>query len=152
MITLSNLKGAFNKSAILTPHEKAVKKLLNKFGGFVRKTQRNSMKRGKPGQVSDPGKPPLRHARNPDFKNTIFYFVDVKSKNVVIGPVLIRGKSQTTPMPGALEYGGRSWLIRRGRAPRLVNIRPRPGATLAYQKTIKKQLPDLIAGGIMREA
>lgn len=152
-VTLSNVKMMFNAKAILTPAEKFQNKLLGKFGGATRKTQQNSMKRGAPGQVSAAGKPPLRHSHNPDIKNTVFYFVDVKKKDVVIGMVLL-ARRHYEPMPGVLEHSGRQQVsLRRGRGSkrRVVDVRARPSATPAFKKTIDKQLPALIAGGIMKE-
>jgi len=149
-ITLSNVKFQFNKGAILTPAEKATKTLLNKFGGYCRRIQMNSLKRGKPGQVSQPGKPPLRHSRQVDIKNTVFFFTDVPRKEVVIGMVLLEGK-RGEPMPGVLERSGTSRIKSRGKI-KTVRVQARPSATPAFDKTIKKQLPALIEGGIMREA
>jgi hypothetical protein len=155
---VNNPKSYFNKNAILTPAEKFQKTLLSKFGSAVRTTQRNSMKKGGPGKVSEPGKAPLRHSRKLDIKETVFFFVDVKKKDVVIGMVLAVGKNNgDEPMPGQLEYGGVDYTewqgkkrgYRRRKEP--LRIRPRPGAHLAFKKTIDKQLPRLIAGGIMRE-
>lgn len=158
-ITLSNVAIHFNAKAILTPAEKAQKKLLDKFGGFTKRTQQNSLKRGKPGprggkQRSKPGQPPLRHSSRPDIKNTVFYFVDLAAKDVVIGMVLLSGKPRGgRAMPGVLEHSGPASIKTgvRGKE-RTVNVEARPSSTPAFQKTIKKQLPGLIAGGIMREA
>lgn len=154
-ITLKDVKFHFNKDAILTPAQKFQKRLLNKFGATVRATQRNSMKRGKPGQASHPGNPPLRHSSRPDIKETVFYFVDVNKKDVVIGMVLLAQGSATNPMPGVLEHSGTSIMrSRKGRTERrkkAVHIEARPSAVPAFKKTIEKQLPGLIAGGIMRE-
>lgn len=151
-ITLKDVKFHFNAKAILTPAEKFQRTLLNRFGATVRKTQRNSLKRGKPGVSSMPGRPPLRHSRSPDIKNTVFYFVDVKRKDVVIGMVLLSDKSSTgKPMPGVLEHSGTTQIQERNRKIKTVNVLARPSATPAFDKTIEKQLPGLIAGGIMRE-
>lgn len=157
-ITLSNVSIHFNAKAILTPAEKAQKSLLNKFGGFTRRTQRNSLKRGKIGPRggalhSKPGEPPHRHSNRPDIKNTVFYFVDVAAKDVVIGMVLLSGKPRGgRAMPGVLEHSGQASIKTgvRGKQ-KIVTVESRPSATPAFQKTIKSQLPGLIAGGIMRE-
>lgn len=157
-ITLSNVSVVFNQKAILTPAERFQNRLLHKFGGSCRKTQQYSLRRGSPGQVSKPGKPPLRHATRPDFKYTVFYFADVRAKDVVIGPVLLSGKSAASPVPQLLEKGGltRMSIARRRnrRAKKIVdvNISARPSARPAFEKTINKQLPALIKGGIMAEA
>ena len=150
-ITLSNVATHFNKPAIMTPAEKFQNRLLNKFGATVRRTQQNSLKRGKPGQVSDPGKPPLRHSASPDIKNTVFYFVDRPKKDVVIGMVLLSGKpSGERAMPGVLEHSGVA-LVKSRKKVLAARIEMRPSAVPAFEKTIKKQLPGLIKGGIKRE-
>ncbi len=170
-ITLDKVKGSFDASTILWPTNAFVKKLLHKFGGYVRRTQRNSMKKGKYGvgerggrQRSVPGKPPLRFSENPDIKNTVFYYADPVRKEVVIGMVLLRKRSSAgMPMPGVLEYGGvaniRSARTREdrkakraGKHMRAVNVMPRPSAVPAFEKAIKKFLPELISEGIMKEA
>jgi hypothetical protein len=151
--TLSEVRFFFDKRAIMTPAEKFQHNLLSKFGATVRKVQRNSLKRGRPGQKSMPGKPPLRHSGRPDIKDTVFFFVDRAEKNVVIGMVLLDGKPQgDRAMPGVLEHGGIT-LLRHGQrqASKQATVMPRPSATPAFDKVIKTQLPSLIEGGIMRE-
>lgn len=157
-ITLKDVGLHFNTRAIMTPAEKAQNKLLGKFGGATRRTQQNSLKRGKIGPRggkvhSQPGSPPFRFSNRPDIKNTVFYFVDRPSKDVVIGMVLLSGKPRGgQAMPGVLEHSGHA-SITSGVAgkKRIIPVDSRPSATPAFQKTIKKQLPGLIAGGIMKE-
>lgn len=169
-VTLKNVATHFDKAAIMTPAEKAQNKLLGKFGAYVRRTQMNSLKRAKRGEVSQPGKPPLRHAVRPDIKNTVFFFVDRPRKDVVIGMVLLSEKpSGELAMPGVLEHGGNTRLVslrnqllamesregkeltKRGGKMVVGKVEGRPSATPAFEKVIKRQLPDLIKGGIMRE-
>ena len=157
-ITLSDVKFHFNQKAILTPAEKAQKKLLDKFGGTVRNTQRNSMKRGKVGPRggkvrSQPGNPPFRQSDRLDIKRTVFFFTDAKKKDTVIGMVLLSGRpGGDRAMPGVLEHAGQAEIkAGRGMKRKTINVRERPSSVPAFEKTIKKQLPGLIAGGIMRE-
>lgn len=158
-ITLDKVRGSFNPKAILTPAQKMTKKLLDKFGLTVRRTQMNSMKRGKIGPrggkiPSQIGKPPARHSRLLDIKRTVFSFTDVPKKDVVIGMVLLAGQPRgDRAMPGVLEHSGTA-TIKTGRGmarTKNVTVRERPSSVPAFQKTVKKQLPALIAGGIMRE-
>ncbi len=152
-ITLSDVKLYFDQKAILTPAEKFQKNLLDKFGLTVRKTQKNSMKRGLPGQASAVGKPPLRHSTKVDIKETVFSFTDFREKNVVIGMVLLSGKpSGDRAMPGVLEHAGTAQIVNRATQKiKTIMVQARPSAQPAFEKTIKKQLPGLIEGGIMRE-
>ena len=155
-ITLKDVKFEFNKRAILTPAEKAQKKLLDKFGGYDRKAQQNSLKRGKgPSPIFSP---PHRHSERPDIKDTVFYFTDAKKKEVVIGMVLLSGKpGGDRAMPGVLEHAGEAQVMpskrekMAGKGMQVIKVEARPSAQPAFEKTIKKQLPGLIAGGIMRE-
>ena len=167
-ITLDKVKGSFDASTILWPTKAFVKTLLHKFGGYVRQTQRNSMKRSKIGPLggpipSLPGQPPRRRpGKNPDIKETVFYYADPVRKDVVIGMVLLRNKSAMgEPMPGVLEYGGTSiirtgrWSKKTGNAGRgmkAITVAPRPSAVPAFKKAVKKYLQDLIREGIMPHA
>ncbi len=167
-ITLDKVRGSFDASTILWPTDKFVKKLLHKFGGYVRRTQMNSMKRSKIGPLgapvpSQPGQPPRRKpGKNPDIKDTVFYYVDPTRKECVIGMVLLRNKSSSgQPMPGVLEYGGVAvvrtgrWSKKTGNAGRgmkAIAVQPRPSAVPAFQKAIKKYMDDLLREGIMKEA
>lgn len=162
-ITLSEVRFYLQPEKILSPADKATNTLLHKFGGATRKTQQNSMKQAKPGvkskkrhigstgeQRSLPGQPPLRQPKaRVDIKNTVFYFADAKTKDVVIGMVLLGGR-RGEPMPGVLEHSGQSKVNRFGKI-RTVQVKSRPSSVPAYKKTIKKHLPGLIKGGIMRE-
>ena len=168
-ITLDKVRGSFDASLILNPTNKFVGKLLHKFGGRVRKVQMNSLKRGvigpRGGKVSSrPGQPPRRFSENPDIKNTVFYYADVTRKECVIGMVLLRNKSKSgEPMPGVLEYGGVALIRARrtredrkakraGKGMKAVTVAPRPSAVPAFQKAIKRFLPELIREGIMKAA
>ncbi len=151
--TLKDIKIFFNPKAILTPTEKFQSTLRRKFGAYCRATMRNSLKRasGKR-QRSQPGEPPVRQNGRIDFKDTIFFVDNPTDKTVVIGAVLLPGKDAGNPVPGTLEHGGTvtsGWLVRRLK--RSITIQPRPYAVPAYDRAVAKLLPDLIAGGIMRE-
>jgi hypothetical protein len=156
---LKSVKVAMNAKAIMTPAEKAQAKLLKEFGGYCRRVMMNSIKRARNQfHHANKGKPPLYHDDGAiNFKKTIFFVADVKQKNVVIGGVLLSGtKAGGDPVPGILEHGGAKFgNVRRkhGRdkyVPRTAHEHPYAGP--AFDTAIKKKLPSLIAGGIMREA
>jgi hypothetical protein len=159
-VKLEALKLSWNSQAILTPAEKFQKRLLGSFGAYCMRTQRNSIKRAsQPHQRSDEGSPPLHHAtpllNGQGFKGTIFFAVDLRKKECSIGPVLLNGTAAGGQrVPEVLEKGGVIVLLsgaRRDRRRRSIQVRARPSAQPAFEKTVKKKLPELIAGGIMRE-
>ena len=151
MIDIASIKTIFEAERILAPAEKFQHKLLYQFGAYCRKVQRNSLKRGRPGEVARPGDPPLRHSTSPDIKDTVFYVVDRKAKSVIIGMVLLSGKpGGGEAMPGVLKHSGASRKQRRGRI-KTVRVQEHPSAGPAFRKTVERKLPGLIAGGIMRE-
>ena len=78
------------------------RKVLSRFGAYVRQTAKSSIKRRK--GTSAPGNPPFSHVGT--LKRHIYFAFDPQSRSVVIGPVIFPGKSGKA-LP-ALEYGGKS--------------------------------------------
>ena len=160
-MTLKDVKLTFKPKAITDPAERATKKLLSSFGGYCRAVMRSSIKRARgPHHHAPPGSPPLYHdGGSINYKDTIFFVVDSKAKNVVIGGVLLSGtKADGKPVPGILEHGGAEMGVEPERSKRKGEIHgvkrhaePHPHAEPAFEKAVKKKLPDLIKGGIMRE-
>jgi hypothetical protein len=133
----------FDRTAILNRVTPAEKRVLSKFGAFVRTTARSLIGKPKKG-ISAPGSPPHSHTsdKTATIRNILFSF-DPSRRSVVIGPVRIsRGDGKT---PAALEYGGprRIRIKRQGkRVPVLANFRPRPFMQPAFLKE-QKQLPQM---------
>lgn len=80
-------------------------KILGRMGAFVRRTQRQSMRRRK--AASPAGQPPSAHSgknfpRGPLLKKFIFSEFDLTTNTVVIGPTKL-GRSEA---PSKQEYGG----------------------------------------------
>ncbi len=153
--TIKEVKATFNASAILTPAEKMQRRLLSQFGGYTRVIMRNSIKQASGNEKSQPGSPPLWHRGRISYRDTIFFVVDMREKDVVIGGALLTGTAANgQTVPGILEHGGTAMIrVGKGNAVKKipVTIRARPHAQPAYDIAIKKKLPGLIAGGIMRE-
>lgn len=138
--------GFFDRDAIKAALGVVTHEVLNRFGGFTRKTARRSIKpapktkrskRAGGGQFfgqlrSRPGDPPFSHTGL--LRDFIFYAFDLGRRSVVIGPARLTGRSNTAPH--ALEYGGPS------RAPNgvIVNIRKRPYMNPAFTLA-QKELP-----------
>ena len=169
-VKIEDLKIIWNSQAIMTPAEKFQNRLLFQFGAYCRTVQKNSIKQASNKRaVSQAGEPPVFHPGSlmggKGYRDTIFYAVDTRTKQVSIGPILLNKVAGIggDPTPSVLEKGGTTFLVI-GRSAKVkrrhisgslsvrpLDIRARPSAQPAFEKTVKKQLPRLIAGGIMRE-
>jgi hypothetical protein len=111
------------------------RKVLSKFGAFVRRTAKSSIRKRK--KPAPPGQPPSSHTGL--LKKFIFFGFDPSKRSVVIGPVRLseNGRGEA---PSLLEHGGSAVLKRRGKRKR-VNYRPRP----FMQPAMTKELPNLPA-------
>lgn len=113
------VKGTFfDKAAVTSKLDPALKRLLSKHGAFVRRRSKSSLKYGKGTAVS--GKPPIVHrggmTRTTTNKKTgkaasqglsplrelIFFGYDANKKSVVTGPAL---GGPASGAPSKLEYG-----------------------------------------------
>ena len=110
------------------------RKVLSRFGAYVRQTAKSSIKRRK--GTSAPGNPPFSHVGT--LKRHIYFAFDSQSRSVVIGPVIFPGKSGKA-LP-ALEYGGKS-VRNDGQR---INIQARPFMGPAFSNELK-QLPNIWA-------
>jgi hypothetical protein len=157
-VTLKNVKTMFDSKTVLTPAEKAARKLYGRVGAYCRKVMANSIKPAKSSsQHAAAGAPPLSHTGPINFKRTIFYVVG--KEDVVIGAVLLSNtaasKASNSPLPALLEFGGARGTLssraQRGRRRRPGEIAAHPYAAPALEKTNKK-LPDWLDGCIAQEA
>jgi len=164
----------FHEKQILNPVEKMQFNLLQGFGAYTRTIAKNSMidmyvrgdkkkersrnrKLKKAGflgamnsnAVSKPGNPAF--SKLGQIKKFIFFVSDIKEKNVVIGPEKLYGMEHTNTVE-ILEYGGTAQIFVGWpkRVSKTANYRPRPTMHLAFEKAMKKKLPGLIRGGVMR--
>jgi len=139
-IRLAQAKSSFfDKPAVMSAVDKATRKVLSKFGAFVRTRSRSSIRRRK--KTSAPGQPPSSHLGL--LKDNIFFVFDKSRQSVVIGPILLNQKTHSTPE--ALEYGGPSQVFqgrRERKKLRTVEIRPRPFMGPAFEQEQQK-LPAL---------
>lgn len=85
--------------------DKQTVKALNRIGGTIRLIARRSIRKRK--KSSQPGSPPSSHTNNSvvSLKN-ILYHADLNNSTVIIGPVLLNARSDST-VPQVLEFGGR---------------------------------------------
>ncbi|MBW1649017.1 MAG: hypothetical protein JRJ72_13115 [Deltaproteobacteria bacterium] len=129
----------FDTKTVRSKTDKATRRVLSKFGAFVRQTAKRSMRKRK--KTSQPGKPPSSHTGL--LKKFIFFGYDVVRRSVVIGPVRLTRKGRGEA-PSVLEYGGAVTMrsLRRAGKKRRARIRPRPFMGPAMEKE-KDQLPAL---------
>jgi hypothetical protein len=118
----------FDRSAVKSKVDTRTRKVLSKFGSFVRQTARKSMRKRK--GVSKPGNPPFSHTGL--LKKFLFFGYDANRRSVVIGPVMLPGKKGRAP--SVLEHGGRITLPRGNTA----DVAPRPFMQPAFEKELPK--------------
>ncbi len=124
----------FDRPAVMSATDRAQRKVFSKFGSFVRRTARSSIRKRK--SISEPGQPPSSHTGI--LKRTIFFLYSPETRSVIIGPVLL---NKGTDAPRLLEHGDTVTRRRRKRRVR-VKYRPRPFMGPAFAKE-QQQLPAL---------
>ena len=139
MIGMVCKKMFFDHKAVMRRVDKATRRVLSKFGAFVRTTARSSIRRRK--KASEPGQPPSSHSG--DLRRQIYFGYDRVRESVVIGPARLNQKVGNAPE--ALEYGGAS-VVAEGsrrqsrRRKRRVMVRARPFMGPAMERE-KPKLP-----------
>lgn len=123
----------FDSPKVLGAVDTATRKVFSRFGAFVRRTARGSIRKRK--ASSAPGAPPSSHTGL--LKRFIFFSFDPTRKSVVIGPMRLT-ENNRGDAPSALEYGGTATLDKKKK----VHIRPRPFMGPAFDKE-KPKLPAL---------
>lgn len=134
-LKLPQAKGLFFDRAVVTGSvDKATRKVLSKFGAFVRQSARTSIRKRK--ATSEPEQPPSSHTGL--LKRNIFFVFSPETRSVVIGPILL---NKGTDAPRILEHGDTVVRRRRNRRVRIKYER-RPYMGPAFEKT-QSQLPAL---------
>ncbi len=109
-VALEGAKAAFfDADRIKVAMDRTTRRLLSRFGAYVRTRARTSIRSRK--GTSKPGQPPRSHTGL--LKNFIFFAYDADRHDVVIGPVKTHqvfgdafGRPVTGTVPEVLEYGG----------------------------------------------
>jgi hypothetical protein len=140
----------FDRDRVLKGMSRAERKVLSRFGAFVRQSARQSIRRA-PSQrkpqggtksrraarnSSLPGRPPLSHTGL--LKKHIYFIYDPQRKSVVIGPA--RLNKQTAGALEALEYGGVTQLVTKKKS-RQIDIAARPFMRPAFDQELKALPP-----------
>lgn len=109
-LSVNQAKGLFfDRARVVSAVSKAERRVLSKFGAFVRTRARSSIRTRK--KASQPGRPPSSHTGI--LKGYLFFAYEPSRRSVVIGPaktnqVFFRmdGTPVTGLVPEVLEYGG----------------------------------------------
>jgi hypothetical protein len=131
----------FDTKKVRSAVDRTTRRVLSRFGAFVRRTARSSIRKRK--KTSAPGQPPSSHTGL--LKRFIWFGYEPSKRSVVIGPARLTqgGRGEA---PENLEYGGMATVIRQKRN-RRARIRPRPFMRPAFEKE-QQQLPALWANSI----
>jgi hypothetical protein len=103
----------FDRKKVIDATDRASRRVLSRFGSFVRQRARTSIRRRKGKGTSAPGKPPRSHTGL--LRRFIFFGYDRRKRSVVIGPTALSNSNGEAP--SLLEYGGTA-RIRDPRNPR----------------------------------
>jgi hypothetical protein len=128
--------GFFDRDVVQRAVSKGERRVLSKFGAFVRQRAKTSIRTNK--GISRPGAPPYSHVGL--LKRFIFFAYDLERRSVVIGPTLL-GKS-THSVPQLLEYGGEV-TRKEGRLVRRLRYRARPFMGPAFAEEQRVSLPKM---------
>jgi hypothetical protein len=120
----------FDRLRITDKADAQTKKALSRFGAFVRRTARQSIRQRK--SSSRPGQPPSSHTGI--LKQFIFFGYDSNRRSVVIGPVNTSRKS--SGVPETLEYGGTVRLTSGAAKGKTTTIEARPYMGPAFDKEL----------------
>ena len=130
----------FDRSAVTRAVDRGTRKVLSRFGAFVRTGARHSIRKRK--AISEPGSPPSSHVGL--LRKLIYFGYDPAKRSVVVGPTPLRGTAEAPPL---LEYGGRARRKGRRGKTHVATYRPRPFMGPAFEKE-KPKLPAMWAGSV----
>jgi len=122
----------FDSAKVVRSVDQSTRKVLSKFGAFVRRTAKQSIRKRK--TSSAPGTPPSSHTGL--LKRFIFFGYEPQKRSVVIGPTRLT-ENNRGQAPSILEYGGRTTVDKKR-----VKISDRPFMGPAFEKE-KPNLPSM---------
>jgi len=131
----------FDSKKVRRAVDRTTRRVLSKFGAFVRRTARSSIRKRK--KASPPGSPPSSHIGL--LKKFIWFGYEPAKRSVVIGPARL-SQAGRGEAPHLLEYGGTGTVERRGKRKR-AKVRPRPFMGPAFEKEQPK-LPAMWRGSV----
>lgn len=116
----------FDRKTVTNAVDATSRRVLSRFGAFVRQTARNSIRTKK--GASRPGQPPHSHVGL--LKKLIFFAYDPSARSVVIGPTLL---TVSSVVPKILEFGGEVRVNNR-RKTQVFRYKPRPYMGPAFER------------------
>lgn len=128
--------GFFDRKKVTSAVDRATRKVLSRFGAFVRTAARSSIRRRK--SVSKPGQAPTSWTGL--LKKFLFFSYDRQKRSVVIGPVRLNKRGGEAP--SLLEHGGSAARRDRKGKRRMMRYRARPYMGPAFEKE-KPKLPQM---------
>lgn len=135
MIDLRMKQLFFDSKKVRSSVDRTTRRVLSRFGAFVRRTARSSIRKRK--NTSTPGSPPSSHTGL--LKRFIWFGYDPGQDSVVIGPARLT-QNNRGDAPSLLEYGGRTTLKRNGK-----RVRAKFGARPFMGPAFEKEQPKLPA-------
>ena len=117
----------FDSKVVMSATDKATRRVLGRFGAFVRRTAKSSIRKSKKSAVA--GKPPRSHTGL--LKKYIFFGYEPTTQSVIIGPTPLPSKDSATLL--RIEEGGTTTITRRGRTT-AARYAPRPFMGPAFEK------------------
>lgn len=127
----------FDRPAVVRAVDRAKRAVLSRAGAFIRQRARTSIRPRK--GSAPPGSPP--HSHEGSLRRLILFGYDPRSDSVVVGPVGFRG----SVAPRALEFGGKTTVASRRRAPRDTRRTLRIAARPYMAPALEKERPKLPA-------
>ena len=131
----------FDRKAVMSKVDRATRKVLSKFGAFVRQAAKSSIRKRK--SISPPGRPPSSHTGL--LKKFIYFGYEPVKRSVVIGPVRLTQKGRGEA-PHVLEYGGATTVKNKGK-PTKAKVRARPFMGPALEAE-RPKLPAMWRGSV----
>lgn len=110
-----------------------------RFGGYVRRTAKQSIRRTASGKPAAPGKPP--RSQTGTLKRFILFAYDKEERAVLVGPTVLPDRNKEAPE--SLEKGGESRTtvyINGAKVKRKIKVKRRP----FMEPALEKRLPDLL--------
>ncbi len=131
-LRLSQAKSLFfDRQKVLSQVSRAERRVLSKFGAYVRQDAKQRIRRRK--RPSQPEESPTNQTGL--LKRHIYFVFDPDRHSVVIGPARL---SAGTEAPATLEYGGSATIETSRRKPVRVEIQPRPYMGPAFRQELPK--------------
>ena len=126
----------FTSKAVLSATDRATRRVLSRFGAYVRRAAKSSIRKRK--SISQPGSPPSSHTGL--LKRFILFGYDPAKRSVVIGPVKLT-HGDRGDAPSLLEYGGTAALKKDGKRKHArFGARPYMGPAFEAEKTKLPQM------------